>query len=280
MFLVVGLLPAILFTKQRKIFRLPKLYLAIAMAFLLILPNLLWQYNNNFPVIAHMKELAETQLVNVKRIDFLKAQLLFYLGSVFVIFSAFYALVFHKPFKQYRFFFWSIIFTLVVFMYFKAKDYYAIGIYPIYISFGAVYLESILQDGWKKYLKPVLISIPLLLFIPFYKIGFPNKSPEYIVQHQEPYRKLGMLRWEDGKEHDLPQDFADMLGWKELALKVDSVRVQLPNPDQTLILCDNYGQAGAINYYTKNKKVVAQSFDADYINWLRYDQKIVDVSFG
>ena len=134
-----------------------------------------------------------------------------------------------------------------------------------------------MQDGWKKYLKPVLISIPLLLFIPFYKIGFPNKSPEYIVQHQEPYRKLGMLRWEDGKEHALPQDFADMLGWKELATKVDSVCAQLPNLDQTLILCDNYGQAGAINYYTKNKKVVAQSFDADYINWLRYDKKIVDV---
>jgi len=276
-FLLVGLFPAVLFTKQRKIVLQPKLYWALLTALLLILPNLLWQYNNNFPVIGHMKELAATQLVNVNRIDFLKAQFLFYIGSIFVIFSAFYALLFYKPFKEYRSFFWSILFTLVVFMYFKAKDYYAIGIYPIYISFGAVYLESILQDGWKKYLKPVLISIPLLLFIPFYKIGFPNKSPEYMVQHQEPYRKLGMLRWEDGKEHALPQDFADMLGWKELAIKVDSVCAQLPNLDQTLILCDNYGQAGAINYYTKNKKIVAQSFDADYINWLRYDQKIVDV---
>ncbi|KKX47100.1 hypothetical protein L950_0228290 [Sphingobacterium sp. IITKGP-BTPF85] len=28
-----------------------------------------------------------------------------------------------------------------------------------------------------------------------------------------------MLTWEDGKEHQLPQDFADMLGWKELAKK-------------------------------------------------------------
>jgi len=276
-FLVVGLFPAILLTKERKIVLQPKLYLALLITLLLILPNLWWQYNHNFPVIGHMKELAETQLVNVNRIDFLKAQFLFYIDSIFVIFSAFYALLFYKPFKQYRSFFWSIIFTLVVFMYFKAKDYYAIGIYPIYISFGAVYLESILQDGWKKYLKPVLISIPLLLFIPFYKIGFPNKSPEYIVQHQDPYRKLGMLRWEDGKEHALPQDFADMLGWKELATKVDSVCAQLPNLDQTLILCDNYGQAGAINYYTKNKKIVAQSFDADYINWLRYDKKIVDV---
>ena len=32
-------------------------------------------------------------------------------------------------------------------------------------------------------------------------------------------------------------------------------------------MCDNYGQAGAINYYTKNKNLKAISFNADYIDW-------------
>jgi hypothetical protein len=73
-----------------------------------------------------------------------------------------------------------------------------------------------------------------------------------------------LLRWEDGKDHLLPQDFADMLGWKELALKVDSAYLKLPNKDNTLILCDNYGQAGAINFYTR-QKLRAVSFNADYI---------------
>lgn len=75
-----------------------------------------------------------------------------------------------------------------------------------------------------------------------------------------------MLRWEDGKDHLLPQDFADMLGWKELAFKTDSVYQNLPDKTNTLILCDNYGQAGAINYYTK-QNLKAVSFNADYINW-------------
>jgi hypothetical protein len=75
-----------------------------------------------------------------------------------------------------------------------------------------------------------------------------------------------MLRWEDGKNHLLPQDFADMLGWKELALKVDNIYAKLPNKENTLVLSDNYGQAGAINYYT-NQKLNAVSFNADYINW-------------
>ncbi|MBP4139926.1 glycosyltransferase family 39 protein [Flavobacterium geliluteum] len=265
-FLIIGLLPAILLTEQRKMFAKKELYFSILVGLLIVLPNLIWQYKNNFPVIHHLNELAETQLVNVDRLNFLKSQLLFYIGSIAVIFSSFYALLFHKPFRKYKPFFFSILFTLIAFVYFKAKDYYAIGIYPIYIAFGSVYIADLLKSNWKIYLKPIAIAIPILLFIPIFNVAFPNKSPEYIVQHSEKYEKFGFLRWEDGKNHELPQDFADMLGWEELALKVDRVYSKLPNKEKTLVLCDNYGQAGAINYYTK-QNIKAVSFNADYIDW-------------
>lgn len=266
LFLLIGLLPALLLSQQRTILTKKKLYFALILGLILILPNLLWQYNNHYPIVHHMKVLSETQLVNVDRIGFLKEQLLFFIGSFFVILAGLYALLFYKPFAKYRLFFASIIFTLVVFIYFKAKAYYAIGLYPIYIAFGAVFLSEILQTGWKRFLKPVFILIPILFFIPMYNLAFPNKSPQYIMKHPEKYKKLGMLRWEDGKDHALPQDFADMLGWKELARKTDSVYALLPNPEKTLVLCDNYGQAGAINYYSE-KGIKAVSFNADYVNW-------------
>jgi hypothetical protein len=81
-----------------------------------------------------------------------------------------------------------------------------------------------------------------------------------------------MLRWEDGKEHLLPQDYADMLGWKELAHKVDSVYQITASKGNTLVLCDNYGQAGAINFYT-TQKIKAVSFNADYLNWFDLTKK-------
>ena len=271
-FLLVGLLPSLLLTEHRKILLNPSLYYAILLGLVLISPNLIWQYNNNFPVIHHLKELAQTQLENVNRFDFLKNQLLFFAGSLIVIFSSFYALLFYKPFQNYRIFFFSITLTLIAFLYFKAKDYYAIGIYPIYIAFGSVFLADALKDGWKKFLQPIAIGIPLLLFIPIYNVAFPNKSPEYIIKHSDNYKKLGMLRWEDGKDHSLPQDFADMLGWKELAQKVDGIYLSLPNKKNTLILCDNYGQAGAINFYT-SQKLQAVSFSADYIDWIDLTKK-------
>src|SRR5258705_11844371 len=68
-----------------------------------------------------------------------------------------------------------------------------------------------------------------------------------------------------------------MLGWKELAHKVDSIYTMLPAGEQTIILCDNYGQAGAINYYKKNKNITAHSFNADYINWFQLNIKYVNL---
>jgi len=269
-FLLFGFLPALLISRQRKIVVQKHLYFALLLGLLLIFPNLLWQYNNHFPIVHHMKELAETQLVNVDRIGFLKEQLLFFIGGFFVILSSFYALLFYKAFEKFKFFFSSIIFTLLVFIYFKAKSYYAIGLYPIYIAFGSAFLGEILKTGWKRFLQPLLLIIPLLFFVLMYNVAFPNKSPKEIIANPESYKKLGMLRWEDGKDHELPQDFADMLGWKELARKTDSVYALFPKSENTLVLCDNYGQAGAINYYTK-KGIKAVSFNADYVNWFNLD---------
>lgn len=271
-FMLIGLFPAVLLTGQRKVFVRKEFYMAMVLALLLVLPNLLWQYQNNFPVIHHLNQLAESQLVNVDRWGFIKSQLFFFIGSLFVIISALFALLLYQPFRVYKSFFWAMVFTLLAFLYFKAKDYYAIGIYPIYISFGSVFLAEQLKRGWKKYLQPIAIAVPVLFFIPMYQFVFPNKSPEYMVENTKLYKELGLLRWEDGKDHAIPQDFADMLGWKELAYKVDKIYANLPKQSKTLVLCDNYGQAGAINYYTQ-RNIEAVSFNADYINWIKLDQE-------
>ncbi|WP_336686242.1 glycosyltransferase family 39 protein [Chryseobacterium bernardetii] len=271
-FLALGFIPALLITKQRRIFTNPHLYGSAILALLIILPNLIWQYQNGFPVIHHMKELSESQLVNVNRLDFLKSQFLFFIGVTFVIVFGFYALLFYRSFEKFRFFFLGYVITISLFLFFKAKDYYAIGIYPIYIGFGSVYLENVLKNGWPRFLKPVCILLPLLLFVPVYNLAFPNKSPESMVKNPEAYKKFGLLRWEDGKDHPLPQDFADMLGWKELAQKVDKEYSRLSKSGNTLVLCDNYGQAGAINYYSK-EGIKAVSFNADYINWFDLSKK-------
>jgi len=202
---------------------------------------------------------------------------MFFVNSIFTIIAAFIALIAYPPFKKYRFVFWSYVIAIGLYLFLKAKSYYAIGLYPILIAFGSVYLEALLTNGWKKTLKPVGVIVVIGLFVPMYLIAFPTKSPSEIEKNNTIYKKFGLLRWEDGKDHSLPQDFADMIGWSELAKKVDSVYEQLQDKENTLVLCDNYGEAGAINYYSKSKNINAVSMNADYINWFRLNKQIKNV---
>ena len=56
-FWALGIFPALLITENRKIFLNKYLYFSALIALMIMLPNLIWQYQNNFPVIWHMKTL-------------------------------------------------------------------------------------------------------------------------------------------------------------------------------------------------------------------------------
>lgn len=266
-FLLLGTIPAVMLSSYRKIFLNKHLYIAFFFGLIIALPNIIWQVNNNFPVIHHMNELAKTQLVNVNRGDFLKEQFIFFLGSFYVIVAALISFFVYPPHKEFRFIFFSFVFTITLFISLRAKGYYAIGLYPVLIAFGAVFLEHLLRRGWLLVLRPVALLIPVLLSVTFIKIGFPTAPPEVIALNAPMYKSFGLLRWEDGKDHNLPQDFADMLGWRELAHKVDSTYDLIQDKEHTLVFCDNYGLAGAVNYYSRFKNINAVSMNADYVDW-------------
>jgi hypothetical protein len=274
-FLLAGIYPALLFTRNSNVLKNGHFYSAALLALLIISPNVVWQYEHNWPVLHHMEELNKTQLVNVSRIDFIKEQLLFFIGAFFVIPAALIGFLFHVPFKKYRVFFVSFFIILGIFIGLKAKGYYALGLYPVYIGFGSVYLEELLQTGKKRFIKPVLVLFPIVLFIPIAAIAFPIYPPRETAEITKEYK--GASKWEDGKEHNMPQDFADMLGWKAITKLTDKAYNEVSATGNTLVLCDNYGQAGAINYYTSIPGLQAVTMNADYVNWIDLNKKYTNV---
>lgn len=270
-FCVIGLVPAMLFFGQAKLFARKELYISILIALAIIAPNLVWQYANGWPVIWHMRELTENQLVNTDLCQFLFQQLLFFIGSVYIILAGMWACLSYLPFRSYRFLTPAYLITMAVYVLLQGKAYYALGLYPVFIAMGSAFLEqqfAIKKLAWMK--APALI-LPLILFLPLIRIVFPIYTPEEMIQRKSMYQSIGLLRWEDGKEHDLQQDFADMLGWEEMANKVDLAYEEIGDQRHTLVYCDNYGQAGAVNYYSKYPSIKAVSFNADYINWFPID---------
>jgi|GEM_PF-4934477 len=221
----------------------------------------------------------QTPIGQYVRSGFLKEQLLFFYPSIFILVAGLIGLLRAEEFKNFRFLFWTEVFTLAIFTWFQAKGYYALGLYPILLAFGSVWIERLLNKNpdpiissearnlsfWKRILKPILLIIPPLLFLPAFTLIHPVYSPERLMKDPPDYTKLGLNRWEDGKVHPIPQDFADMLGWSERAHLVDSEYSLTPKDGRTMVLCDYYGEAGAINYYSKIPELEALTMNADYL---------------
>ncbi|MBO9729091.1 MAG: glycosyltransferase family 39 protein [Chitinophaga sp.] len=269
LFLIVGLLGSLLLSSHRQVFKNKYLYVGAAIALLMISPNMIWQLQHGWPVLHHMQELTETQLVHVNRMTFITDQFIFFIGGAFIVVAAFIGLLFYRPFRPYRIVLLIYVLTMLLFTYLRAKSYYSLGLYPVLLAFGSVYWERIFTHDWTRHLRWLWVAIIVVPFALLVNVVFPVLGPTEISEKAAKFRALGLLRWEDGEDHALPQDFADMLGWHQLAGMALQAWEQVPATDKpyTLVITSNYGEAGALNYYNKGKMPLAVSFDADYVYW-------------
>jgi len=275
-FYATGLLAGLLLVRDRKVLTNRHFYYAIGLGFLLFLPNLIWEARHGFPVVYHMKTLRDTQLQYLSPWTFLTDQLLYNVATFFVWVTG---LVWAARTKQFRFIAWAFFVTLVLLMVGHGKSYYSQGAYPVLFAFGATRLEAWSNKWWKIRMLAFslvmgVIEVPLLL--PF---EAPAPLAEYYTRHTLA-RKAGVLRWEDLRDHSLPQDFADMLSWDEMTQKVARAYASLDSTEKarTLLFCDNYGEAGAVNYYgPKYHLPPAYSNNASFLYWMPRDFDRFDV---
>jgi hypothetical protein len=268
-FMAAGLIISLLLSKYRKFFIEKKLWIGVLISLLIILPNLLWQWSHNWPVIHHMKELQETQLRFGSPLDFIKEQFFLLLPVVF-IWIAGLIWVFRQP--QWRFLGFTYLITIVLLILGRGKGYYAIGIYPVLLAAGAVCWERILQNKvWLRTTIAAFIIIVTGLLLP---LILPVYSPEKLTAFGKRYHITH--KWEDHKEHWLSQDFADMLGWKEIAEKAERFYESLPDSvrSNTIIYGDNYGHAGSMRYYGKNEEFIHRVISANGTNVLHIPQRL------
>lgn len=272
-FFLFALLIGLLLTPYRKVLWSRSMLWSTLIALVIISPNLIWQYQHGFPVLQHMRELADNQLVNVRYFDFLVDQFLQNLPSLIVWFGGLLYLLFYKSSAKYRLLGFTFLATILTLLLLKGKSYYTLGIYPVMIAAGAAYFEKVFQPTWLRIALPTLV---IALFLPLLPIGIPYISVPKMVSYcsyiQEKIGVDGITKWEDGKNYPLPQDYADMLGWQELAQHVKTAYNQIDDKKRCLIYCENYGQAGAVELFSKNLPMV-NSFSDSYRLWIQKSTK-------
>ena len=286
-FFLAALGGALLLTPARRALRNRHFWGAMGLALLLWLPNGLWQMRHGVPFLHHMALLKQSQLVHVEVTGFLKAQLLMCVAALWVWLPGLLALLLSRAFRPYRAVGWVAVLGVALLAVLHGKNYYALGYYPVLFAFGAVWWETRLERfgrirpvelpsksgrrlPWVELLRPVLVLAPVVFLAAYLPLMFPVRSPAAMAALRPRFVHLGVYRWEDGLDHPLPQDFADMLGWRELAVKTRAALLSLPDSVRahTLIHCANYGQASAINYYNRGRGLSpANSFNGSFLYW-------------
>ncbi|WP_051718737.1 glycosyltransferase family 39 protein [Hymenobacter sp. IS2118] len=271
LFFIAALGGALLLTPARRLLGHRHFWGAAGVALLLWLPNVMWQISHGIPFLHHMALLNQTQLVHVEAADFWKAQLLMCFPALLVWAPGLLALLLARAFRPYRAVGLVVVLGVGLLAALHGKDYYALGYYPVLFAFGAVWWEARLAKfRWQRLAQPALLAVPLVLHLAYLPLACPLRSPAEMAALRPRYQHLGAYRWEDGQNHALPQDYADMLGWREMADKTWAAYQSLPDSVRagTLIHCANYGQASAINYYNRHRAMPpANSLNGSFIFW-------------
>ena len=274
-FFIIGFIAGLLLTQYRSLFLNKHLYGAGLLAFMIALPNLIWQYNHNWPLLHHMEELRETQLKFLSPFDFLMGQVLMYFTAFFIWVMGLVWL-FTANGKSYRILAWIYVTVIVLLIVSSGKNYYSMGLYPMLFAAGAVGFQQ-WTSAKLKWLRWIAVAVILFLAGFTLPMAMPLWEPEKLVAF---YKKrdvegTGILKWEDQKNHSLPQDFADYLGWKEITLKAETFYNSMPKSekDSTIIYCRHYGLAGALKYYGKDivfkSKVISDN--GSFLHWISDD---------
>ncbi|MFC2137846.1 glycosyltransferase family 39 protein [Bacteroidota bacterium] len=245
-FFIIGSLSAIAISKHRILYKSKYFFIGGIIGLLLILPNLLWQYNHNWPLIHHMNELYKYQFVNVSKIDFILGQFVMNLPSVIVWITGLIVFLFYKNEKNYRVIALIFMFTFLLLLFTGGKSYYTLGLYPILFALGGYAIDRYNRLAFKLITLSFMIIISWLM-LPFSLPIYSLEKVAEISKKTAPFTN----RWEDGKIHNLPQDYADMTGWKELSDMVINAYQNLPEESKNncVIYAEEYCTAGAILFY-------------------------------
>lgn len=269
LFMAAAIVIALLLTKHRAVFVKKQTWLAFLLGLVLVIPNIWWQYQHNWPLAHHMEELQETQLKYLEPLDFLKDQVLMLLPVAFIWVIGLVWTLRHSAYRVLGIIYFIVIILLMAG---GGKSYYSLGAYPMLLAAGAVALEKSSATAiWKRYAMVILV---LVLGIPFIPLLLPTSPPAQLAAFYErnDVGKTGLLKWEDQQDHPLPQDFADMLGWKELTEKTERFYNSLPESTRvnTIIYGSHYGHAGALAYYGKDagfrKKII--TVNGSFLLWI------------
>ena len=252
LFMLFGIFVGLVLSRRWELLRSCWLWLGMASASLIFLPHLLWEMAYGWPILEFMDNARRLKNVALSPLAFLKEQILHAGPIALPIWLAglgFFLLA--RGARPYRALGWAYLAILGAMLAAgNAKPYYLGPAYTVLFAGGAVAIELWTSRSGAAVLRAAVLTLLICGSLMIAPLAKPLLPVDTFVRYAG---WLG-IQPSAGERHEmgrLPQHFADMFGWPELAETVARVYNALPPQDRrrACIFGQNYGQAGAIDLF-------------------------------
>lgn len=246
LFDLVALAAVMPFTPLRRAFITPWPYLAGVVALAVAAPNILWQWHHDWPFLEIGANGASGKNVALSLPAYLWSEIVLFNPAAAIVWIAGLAAVAFSPrWRLYRVFALQYAVFIAIEVATHGKDYYAASLYPTLFAFGAAAIEgSVSRLALRGALVVVIAGVGALAapmaipILPVDRFIAYERALGYAPSPME-HRELGVL----------PQIYADMFGWREMAALVSKAYWALPEGERAkaVFTGNNYGEAAAVD---------------------------------
>jgi hypothetical protein len=232
---------AMLLTPQRKHFVGLWIWLGGVLAALIFLPNIVWEVQHHFATYELLSNIAHSHKnAEITPLSFFTGQLLLMHPLTLPIWILGIVWLVREP--RYRVLGLTFIVLYLEFVVMKGKIYYLAPAYPMLFAAGAIALPR-----WARVPAAILLVIGGAIIAPYV---IPILPVETYIRYQHALH-LEPPKTENHAMGPLPQQYADMFGWPEMAAAVARAYDTLTPAEKAkcAIFAQNYGQAGAIDHF-------------------------------
>jgi 4-amino-4-deoxy-L-arabinose transferase-like glycosyltransferase len=246
----IAIAVAVLLSRLRHALRTPWPWAALLIALAIGSPSLLGQVRLGFPVFGQLSDLGATQLERVTPLDFLTGQLLWGPSTALAL-AGLAGLFGARRLEEFRGLGIACAVAFLLLLALHGKAYYIGPVYPALFAAGAVEVEAMGETPVAELVNWGAVTVLVAYGFVISPLGLPFLGPLRMSEYVEALGTTAALRTNTGELERLPQDYADMLGWKAQVAAVSRVYHGLPARAraEVVILAGNYGEAGALELY-------------------------------
>ena len=229
--LIVVFAASLILTSERRQLTSVWPWIGLAIAVLLLLPNIIWQVQHGWPSLQFFSSQNATTASDTSRPAYVAEQLLF-LGATAGLAATGVVWLWRRGLRALAL---IPVFTTLIFLLERGRSYYPLPADALAVAAGAVAVEHWLRPGRRAWLFGVAVVAQIAVIARAGPIVVPFYTTQQLVRSSA---------WKAGY-------FKDEIGWQEMTAQVEHGWASAGSTGRAdgVVLTQNYGEASALQFY-------------------------------